>query len=54
MKSGNCKTFISSWMDDLSIYCRCLVLILIKVSCSIKVSLERRTDIVCWFVLRIS
>ena len=27
MNSGCCKISISSWMDYLSIYCRCLILV---------------------------
>ena len=52
MNSGCCKISISSGMDYLSIYCRCLIFVLTRMSCSIKVSLERRIDVVCWFELR--
>ena len=51
MNSGSWKISFMSWMYDLSIYCRCLVLILTRVSCSCKVLLERRVYIVDWFVL---
>ena len=52
MNSGCCKISISSWMDYLSIFRRCLILVLTWMSWSIKVSLERKIDVVCWFVLR--
>ena len=39
MNSGSCKIFITSWLYDLSIYCGC-ILVLTRVSCSIKVLLE--------------
>ena len=42
MNSGSCKVSFTSWMYDLSIYCRCLILTLTRVSCSIKVLLERK------------
>ena len=51
MNSGSCKISITSWMYDLSIYCRCLLLVLIRMSYSIKFLLERRVYIVYWFVL---
>ena len=44
-----CKISISSGMDYLSFYCRCLVLILTWMSCSSKVLVERRIDVVSWF-----
>ena len=50
MNSGKCKISITSWMYDLSIYCRC-ILVLTRMSCSIKVLLERRVYIAYWFVL---
>ena len=46
MNSGSCKNSNSSWMYDLSIYCRCLILVLTRVSCSFKTLLERKKDIV--------
>ena len=50
MNSGR-KISISSWMDYLSIFCRCLILVLTAIFCSINVSLKRRVGVVCWFVL---
>ena len=52
MNSGCCKISILSWLDYLSIYCNCLILVSTRMSCSIQVSLERTIDVVCWFVLR--
>ena len=52
MNCGCCKISISSGMDYLSIYCRGLILVLTRMSRSIKVLLERRIDVACWFVLR--
>ena len=51
MNSGSCKISFTSWMYDLSIYCRFFISVLAKVTCSIKVLLERRIYFVCWFVL---
>ena len=53
MKSGCCEFSISSGMNYyLSIFCRCLILVLTRMSCSIKVLLDRGIDVVYWFVLR--
>ena len=36
-------------MNYLSIYCRCLILVLTRMSCSAKILLEGRVDVICWF-----
>ena len=50
LNSGVLQTSISSWMNNLSVYFEC-VLVLALVSCSIKILLERRVYIIYWFVL---
>ena len=40
MNSGCCEFSFSSGMNYLSIYCRCLILVLTRMSCSAKILLE--------------